>query len=190
MRDVVAVDEAVLPYDGTSVLHVLGDVHSYGNWWPRPFQIEAITPPPAAIGARLRVRQGPLLSWSATLSAIESDHVGFSLSEGSVEGEVRWTVRPVLEGTALVLRVDVDVRPWWLRTWSWRRDVRKGHARRIKNVFDALETRLEKTGAERLPEPQPPPPRAPLSIHRAAAPEGAQRRSTRRRRQSDSISID
>ena len=118
MRDIVAVDEAVLPYDGPSVLRVLADVHSYGDWWPRPFQMEASTPPPGGVGARLRVRQGRLLSWSATVSAIEPDHVGFSLSEGAFEGEAKWTVRPVLGGTALVLRVDVDVRAWWLKAWS------------------------------------------------------------------------
>ncbi len=161
MRDIVAVDETVLPYSGESVLSVLADVGAYRDWWPRPFQLEASTPPKGGVGARLRVRQGPLLSWSATLTAIESDHVARSLSDGSVEGEVKWTVRPVLEGTALVLRVDVDVRAWWLRAWSWRRDIRKAHAGRVKRVFDALETRLEKSGAERLPEPQPPAPRAP-----------------------------
>ena len=161
MRDIVAVDEAVLPYSGESVLSVLADVGAYSSWWPRPFHFEAITPPAAGVGARLRVRQGVLLSWSATLSAIEPAHVDFSLSEGPLEGEAKWTVRPVLEGTALVLRVDVDVRAWWLRAWSWRRDIRKGHARRVKRIFDALETRLEKSGAERLPEPQPPAPRPP-----------------------------
>ena len=143
-------------YDGTSVLRVLA-----GGWWPRPFRIEAITPPPGGVGARLRVRQGRLLSWYATVSAIEPHHVGFSLSEGAFEGEAKWTVRPVLGGTALVLRVDVDIRAWWLKAWSWRQDIRRGHAKRVKRVFDALETRLEKSGAERLPEPQPPTPRSP-----------------------------
>lgn len=170
MRDIIAVDEAVLPYSGESVLSVLADVGAYRDWWPRPFRLEATTPPVAGIGACLRVRQGPLLSWSATLSSIESDHVGFSLSGGALEGEAKWTVRPVLEGTALVLRVDVDVRAWWLRAWSWRRDVRKGHAKRVKHVFDALEDRLAKTGAERLPEPQPPVPRPPVADPSTGAP--------------------
>ena len=163
MRDIVAVDEAVLPFSGESVLSVLADVGAYSSWWPRPFHLEAMPPPAGGVGARLRVRQGPLLSWSATLSAIEPDHVGFSLSGGSLLGEAKWTVRPVLEGTALVLRVDVDVRAWWLRVWSWRRDIRKGHAKRVKHVFDALEKRLEESGAERLPEPQPPAPRPPAA---------------------------
>ena len=150
-----------MPFPGESVLAVLADVNAYSSWWPPPFRFRVDDDSPSGVGARVRISNGYLLSWVATIETLEPDRIRMRYTGKAIEGEARWSVRAVLGGTALVHRVDVDVRSFWLRVLTGRFDVRKRHTRQMKRVFDALEARLTALGIPRVPEPVPPRPRPP-----------------------------
>ena len=155
-RSLVMVDEGVLPFRPEAVLRTLTDVERYGEWWPAPLRFAAHPSGPSADRPRVRISAGPLVSWTAAVAAAAPDRVEAAFSEGSWEGEARWTLRPVTEGTAAVLRVEVDPVPWWLRlAVRWRNPTRR-HSHRMRAVFEALRGRLGAQGEERVPEPGPP----------------------------------
>ena len=160
VRSLVAVDEGVLPYGEDAVRRVLLDVQRYHEWWPKPFAFEA-RDGPAQPGTRLWVAQRPLFRWVATVTAVEPERIDMTFSDGSWEGEARWTLRPVLEGTAVVQRIALDPRPLWLKVVAGRVDLARRHSRHMRAVFAALEKRLSALGEPRVPEPAPPsPPRS------------------------------
>jgi len=155
-RSLVMVDEGVLPFRAEAVLRALADVESYREWWPAPLRFVAHPSGPAGDRARVRITAGRLLSWTVSVAAVGPDQVDAAFSEGSWDGEARWTLRPVTEGTAAVLRVEVDPVPRWLRlAVRWRNPTRR-HSRRMRTVFEALRRRLGAQGEERVPEPGPP----------------------------------
>jgi hypothetical protein len=166
-RSLVAVDEGVLPYAEEAVRRVLLDVQRYHEWWPKPFTFEA-DDGPARAGTRLRAAQRPLFRWVVTVTAVLPERIDMTYGEGSWEGDARWTLRPVLEGTAVVHRIALDPRPLWLRLLAGRVDLARRHSRHMKAVFAALEKRLASLGEPRVPEPVPQPPSARSSAPRPA----------------------
>ena len=154
VRSLVAVDEGVLPYAQDAVRRVLLDVQRYHEWWPKPFAFEA-DDGPARAGTRLRATQRPLFHWVVTVTAIEPERIDMTYGEGSWEGDARWTLRPVLEGTALVHRIALDPRPLWLKLLAGRVDLARRHSRHMRAVFAALDKRLASLGEPRVPEPVP-----------------------------------
>src|SRR4029453_13443706 len=78
----------------------------------------------------------------------------------SVERGARWTLRPVLEGTAVVHRIALDPRPLWLKLLAGRVDLARRHSRHMKTVFAALDKRLASPRGARGARPPPPPPSA------------------------------
>jgi hypothetical protein len=164
VRSLVSVDEGVVPYSEEAVRRVLLDVQRYPEWWPKPFAFEA-SEGPARSGTRLRAANGPLLRWMVTVIAVEPERIEMTYGEGSWEGEARWTLRPVLEGTAVVHRIALDPRPLWLRLLVGRVDFARRHSRQMKAVFAALDKRLAGLGEPRVPEPTP---QAPSRLARPA----------------------
>jgi hypothetical protein len=159
----VTVDEGILPFREDPVRRVLADVARYGEWWPRGLRFAALPAASPDAGVRVRISGGPLQSWSATITDVEAGRIAASLSDGVWEGEARWTLRPVTEGTAAVLRLEVDPVPWWLRLAVRTMDLPRRHSRRMKAVFEALRRRLAALGEERVAEPTAPPPASPVN---------------------------
>jgi len=155
MNRVVTIDEHTVPYPLVEVQRVLLDVHRYPEWWPRPFRFEALDPEPAAVGSRLAVRLGLLLRWTATLTGVAPDRLDLSYA-GAWNGTARWSLREVVDGTAVLYRMDADPRPLWLRLALLRAEPGKRQTRRLRPVFAALARRLESLGVERVPEPDRP----------------------------------
>jgi hypothetical protein len=161
MSRVVTIDEYTVPYPGPDVQRVLLDVHRYAEWWPRPLRFSPLEPGPAAAGSRVGVRLG-LLSWTATLTGVTPERIELSYA-GAWNGTARWSFREVIDGTAVLYRMDVDPRPLWLRLALLRADPGKRQSRRLRPVFTALGKRLEALGVERVPEPDRPEPRPPIA---------------------------
>jgi hypothetical protein len=159
-RRIVAIDEGVVPFSEAAVQGVLQDLSHYAQWWPAPFRFQA-EPSPAGTTEQVRVWNGPWVSWVSTLTGAAPGRIDLAYSGGAWEGEARWSLRPVLGGTAVVFRVEIDPKPWWLRFLAWRVDLNRRHSRQMKGVFAALTRRLDALGAVRIPEPEPasgPPP--------------------------------
>ena len=163
-RRIVAIDEGVVPFPEDAVFGVLMDLSHYADWWPKPFRFRVEEAAPGNVGTRVRVWNGRLVSWLATVTAVGPNRIDLAYSGGAWEGEARWSLRDVLGGTAVVFRVDVDPRPWWLRFVAWRSDLSKRHSKQMKGVFSALGRRLEALGVPRLPEPLPPDRPPPLTL--------------------------
>jgi ribosome-associated toxin RatA of RatAB toxin-antitoxin module len=144
-RGVAAIDEAALPFPPGRVHGVLLDVHRYSEWWPEPFRFEVLDSGPVRVGTRVRVFNGSILRWLATLSAVGPERIAFHYSDGAWEGDAWWSFRSTQEGTAAVFRISLDPVPIWLRLlgrWtnlSWR------HSRQMQAVFRALDRRLQET---------------------------------------------
>jgi hypothetical protein len=167
IRTLVAVDEGVLPYTEDAVRRVLLDVQRYHEWWPKPFTFEA-PEGPARAGTRVVASNGPLFRWVATVTAVEPERIEMTYGEGTWEGDARWTLRPVLEGTAVVYRIALDPRPLWLKILARRLDLARRHSRQMKAVFAALEKRLLALGEPRVPEPTPQAPTSRAGLARPA----------------------
>jgi ribosome-associated toxin RatA of RatAB toxin-antitoxin module len=160
VRRIVAIDEAMVPFAEDAVRRVLVDFARYPEWWPAPYRVRTVGPETDGVGARLRIAKGPLIAWTATVTAVEPRRIDLAYSEGAWNGEARWSLRPVVEGTAVVHRVDLDPVPIWLRLVASRIDIGRRHSRRMKSVFAALGGRLEALGEPRQPlpgRPGPPP---------------------------------
>jgi len=161
MSRVVTIDEHTVPYPLGEVQRVLLDVHRYREWWPRPFRFQALDPAPAGVGARVAVRLGLALRWTATLTAISPERIDLSYA-GGWNGTARWSLRKVLDGTAVLYRMDAEPGPFWLRLALLRAEPGKRQTRRLRPVFAALAGRLESLGVERVPEPDRPEHHAPV----------------------------
>lgn len=155
-RRIVAIDEGVIPFPEAAVQAVLQDLALYAQWWPAPFRFQAEEPSAPGSTARVKVWNGPLVSWFSRLTATSPGRIDFAYTGGAWEGDARWSLRPVLGGTAAVFRVEIDPKPWWLRLLAWRVDLGKRHSKQMKSVFAALTRRLDALGATRVPEPEPP----------------------------------
>lgn len=153
MPRIVAIDEGLLRYPPESVRRVLLALDDYRSWWPRRYRVRPLDP---ATGSDLALRCGPGLGCRARLEAATADRIALRLGPGCFEGEARFTVRPVLEGTAVVLRVEARPVPFWLRALSGAVDLGRRHSRHTRDLFDALAARLEALGEPRVPEPLPP----------------------------------
>jgi Polyketide cyclase / dehydrase and lipid transport len=151
-RTFVTVDEGVIPFREAAVQSVLADVGRYSEWWPAGLRFTAAPAGASDGGARLQVSAGPLRS-RLTIQRVAAEAIEGTLSDGAFEGEVRWTLRPVTEGTAAVLRLEIDPVPWWLRLALRTLDLHRRQSRRMKAVFEALRNRLAALGEERVPEP-------------------------------------
>jgi hypothetical protein len=152
---VVAIDEYTIPYRVPDVHRVLLDTGHYALWWPAPFRFRAESSP-AKIGARVEVRLGRWMRWVATVREIRVERIDLDIGEGTWAGTAHFGLREVFEGTAVLYRMDVAPQPLWLRLALQRIDARARQTRRLKPVFVALASRLEETGAERVPEPTGP----------------------------------
>jgi hypothetical protein len=79
-------------------------------------------------------------------------------------GEGRWGLRAVIDGSAVLFRMDVAAGSAWVRLLSWRLDLRRRQARHMHRVFKALEARLGALGVARVPEPRRPEDRPPQKL--------------------------
>lgn len=163
MSAIVAIDESIVPYRPDVVQPVLLDVHRYSEWWPRPWRVSAAGEPPPGVGTRFRVSDGWLLSWEGEITSADEQRIGLRFGGGLV-GEGRWSLRSVIDGSAVLFRMDVDPASAWTRLLSWRVDLRRRQSRHMQKVFKALEARLGALGAERVPEPRRPEDRPPQKL--------------------------
>lgn len=163
MSAIVAIDESIVPYRPAQVQPVLLEVHRYAEWWPRPWRVASPSAPTFGVGARFRVADGWLLSWQAEITAVEELRLGLRF-DGGLVGEGRWGLRPVIDGSAVLFRMDVDPGSAWVRLLNWRMDLRRRQARHMQRVFKALEARLAALGVERVPEPRRPEDRPPQKL--------------------------
>lgn len=162
MSRVVTIDEHTVPYPLPEVQRVLLDVHRYSEWWPRPFRLRPLDPEPVGVGSRVGVRVGAWLRWTATLAAIEPGRIVLRYA-GAWEGTARWSLREVIDGTAVLYRMDAEPRSPWLRIALLRIDPGRRQTRRLRPFYRALAARLEALGVERVPEPDRPTPRPPVA---------------------------
>jgi hypothetical protein len=160
---IVAIDESIVPYRPGTVQPVLLDVHHYGEWWPRPWRVSPGGGSPAGVGTRFRVSDGWLLSWTGEITAVEDLRIGLRF-EGGLVGEGRWGLRPVIDGSAVLFRMDVSPASAWTRLLAWRVDLRRRQSRHMQKVFKALEARLAELGVPRVPEPRRPEDRPPQKL--------------------------
>lgn len=163
MSAIVAIDESIVPYRPADVRPVLLDVHRYAEWWPAPWRVAASGDAPAGVGTRFRVADGWLVSWQGEITAVEDQRIGLRF-DGGLVGEGRWGLRPVIDGAAVLFRMDVDPGSAWMRLLSWRLDLRRRQSRHMRTVFKALEGRLAALGVERVPEPRRPEDRPPQKL--------------------------
>ena len=163
MSTIVAIDESVVPYRPADVQPVLLDVYRLAEWWPRPWRVSTAGEPPAGVGTRFQVADGWLVSWEGEITSVGESRIGLRFSGGLV-GEGRWGLRPVIDGSAVLFRMDVEPGSAWVRLLSWRLDLRRRQARHMRKVFQALEARLAALGVARVPEPQRPEDRPPQKL--------------------------
>lgn len=155
MRQLIAIDEAVLAFPPTAVHEVLAELERYPDWWPQPFRVSRLEPLPPLLQPRIRITNGPLESWVATLVERSGERVVLRY-DGAWEGQARWSVYPSIEGTRLVFRVDLEAKPVWLRLAAGMTKKAKKHSHQMLQVFRALDKRLAELNVPRVPPPSGP----------------------------------
>jgi uncharacterized protein YndB with AHSA1/START domain len=143
MRRVIARDKRILSHPPERVYKALIDLEQYGTWWPRPFAFRVIGPLPIQIGTRVQVSNGALVSWTATITALEpSRRVTMRYSEGAWSGDTAWSLeRTNLNATRLIYEIDLEPQDW-LRALNAVVNLSSLHSRQMDGVFTALQTRL------------------------------------------------
>lgn len=144
MGRVIARDERILSHPPERVYKALMDVEQYQTWWPRPFTFRVLGPLPAQVGTRIRVSNGALVSWTATITALEpSRRVAMRYSEGAWSGETAWSLeRTNLDATRLIYEIDLQPGQGWLRALGAVISLSRLHSRQMDRVFTALQRRL------------------------------------------------
>jgi hypothetical protein len=140
-RQIAAIDEAILGYAPDRVWAVIADVGRYREWCAPPLQVETLEDA-HGIGSRIRISNGRLTQWVATLTHLDPDRVVLKY-EGAWNGEARWTVSPCQDGTRLVFRIDLDPGSLWLKVLARTRDPRRRHSQQMIKIFGQLRKRMQ-----------------------------------------------
>jgi hypothetical protein len=142
-RTIAAIDEAILPYPPAEVRRLVGDLAHYGDWWGAPYRFEVLEDRQGAVGTSVKMSNGSLLLWRATISEADPERVLLRLDQGAWTGEARWSVSECQEGTRLIFRIDVDPRPFWLRLLSRWMDFKRRHSMQMFKVFKRLRDHMD-----------------------------------------------
>lgn len=148
-RQITAIDEAILAFPPEAVQPVLADLGRYHEWWGAPFKFETLHDAHGAPGTRVRV-QHDMVTWEATITHVDAEHICVRYDNGSWTGETRWHITPCQEGTRLVYRIDLDPTKLWLRLFARFVDLKRRHSHLMLEVFGQLRKRLEDGGGAKL----------------------------------------
>ena len=140
-KQIAAIDEAILGYTPDRVWAVIADVGRYHEWCAPEYRVETLEDK-HGVGSRIRVAEGRLVRWVATLTHLDPERVVLRY-EGAWNGEARWSVAPCQEGTRLIFRIDVDPGPLWLKLLARTRDLKRKHSHQMTKIFGQLRKRLE-----------------------------------------------
>ena len=142
MARVVARDEVALPHQVEDVYGVLIDFASYELWWPRLLSFKLLGPEPVQVGTRARFGH-TLVSWTAVVTDVDPDlRIAMRYDGGACIGSAEWTLQEAGRATRIAYAIDLEVRPWWLRSLAHLVDFSREHTRQIYRVFLALDERL------------------------------------------------
>lgn len=143
MSRIVARDEVALPHRVEDVYGVLIDFPAYRLWWPRLLSFKMLDPEPVDVGTRIRFGHTHLVSWTAVVTElIPNRRIAMRYDGGACRGEAVWTMKAAGRATRIAYSIDLEVRPWYLRTLSRVLDFSREHTRQIYRVFLALDRRL------------------------------------------------
>lgn len=151
-KQIVAIDESVLPFEPDAVQRVLGDIGHYGEWWPAPFRFQ---PADASALPRVRVHNG-FLNWTLSVTTVTREQIVLRYEDGAWAGEGRWTVSRCHEGTRVLYRIHLAPRSIFARGLSHAVDLQRRHSHDMLRVFKGLDERLTSLGVPRLPPPDAP----------------------------------
>jgi len=137
-------DSIALPHPAGIVHFVLRDFGAYGEWWPKPLRITMLGDDRA-----IHIQNGPLVSWTATVTELKPEKLIRFRYEGSWIGEACWIVSPSPTGCTVEYRVDIEPRPLWLKLLQNIVNLKKKHSQQMGSVFRALEKRVDRVAEGR-----------------------------------------
>jgi uncharacterized protein YndB with AHSA1/START domain len=137
-------DSIALSHPAGMVHFVLHDFRAYDEWWPKPLRITL----PEGDDA-MRIQNGPLVSWTATVTEVKPEELIRLRYEGSWIGEACWIISPTPTGCTVEYRVDIEPRPLWLRFLQKIVNLGKRHSHQMQSVFRALEQRVDRVAEGR-----------------------------------------
>jgi hypothetical protein len=144
MAHIIASDSVALPHPPGIVHFVLRDFRAYGEWWPKRFRFTMLEDDRA-----IRIQNGPLVSWSATVTEVKPEELIRFRYEGAWTGEACWIISATPTGSAVEYRVDIEPGLMWLKILQKIVNLGKKHSHQMQHVFRALEQRVDRVAEGR-----------------------------------------
>jgi uncharacterized protein YndB with AHSA1/START domain len=135
--DMIRCDNSIIIYSsGLKVFEVLLDVANYPKWWPSQIHFRFDEPGPLKVGSRMRIANGPLVKWTATVLEIVPDRlIRFSYCEGSWAGEAQWVLTNREGKTEVSYNIAICPAQRWLAWLAKLIDLGKLHSREMTKIL-------------------------------------------------------
>ena len=143
--DPICCDNSLFIYSSKpKIFEVLLDAGNYSKWWPSRIRFRSDEPGLLKVGSRIRISNGPLVKWTATvLEIVPNRLIRFSYGEGSWEGEAQWVLTN-REGNAQVsYSVSIHPAQTWLIWLAKLVDLERLHSREMGEILKNLKKVVE-----------------------------------------------
>jgi len=144
MTHLKVADSVTLAHPAGIVHFVLQDFRAYGGWWPKPLRVTVLEE-----DRSVHIRNGPLVSWTATMIENKPGELIRFRYEGTWIGEACWVMNATHSGCTVEYRVDIEPRPVWLKLLQKVLNLGKRHSHQMQSVFRALEQRVDRVAEGR-----------------------------------------
>ena len=149
MSPIVRKDSIVLKEDPSRIFKVLLDLPSYPLWWPKRIRFKVGGPLPPQPSTRVRVSNGPLVQWIATITEVEKDRkISFHYGEGAWEGTAGWSLASVPGGVEVSYSIDIVPVHRWLKFLGALLDLGKVHSKETRVILRDLRDYLTSNRAK------------------------------------------
>ena len=125
------------------VFPTLLDLEGYSRWWPKQIHFEIAAPLPPKVGTKIRISNGPLVKWTATIQEIIPNQlIRFEYSDGVWKGTAEWIIHERNSGSEVSYRISILPAQGWLKVLGKILDLGKLHSKEMEKILKNLKKKI------------------------------------------------
>jgi uncharacterized protein YndB with AHSA1/START domain len=144
MNSIERADSIALEAPPQRVFPLLLDLEGYSRWWPAQIRFELFGPFPARVGTQIRISNGPLVKWTATIQEIVPNQlIRFKYSDGAWDGTAEWILVPKNSGSEVTYKISILPGQGWLKFLGKLLNLGELHSKEMEKILQNLKNKLQ-----------------------------------------------